>query len=464
MTAQEAPSVWLHRNPCDWSVVLGEVPLAREREVELAFDRAAQGLRAWQAVPQRERVERLRRLIATIRAETTDWVEQLIRAVGKPRIDAEGELAYGTSLLDAVAAQFESDICNAEPQVRLRPHGIVGLITPWNNPFAIPLGKIIPALIYGNGVVWKPALPAYGLSQLIVRSLDQAGLGEAVALLGGDAMTGGLLLNHPSLAAASFTGSVEVGHAIVRLCQDRHIPVQAELGGNNAAIVLEDVDVGEVAEALAPAMFSFSGQRCTAIRRLIVDRTIAPQFEQAIAGAVAALRAGPPAERRTQIGPVISREKQESLLAAIAAARAEGGRLLAGGGVPCDCPKAGCWVEPTLLACESHSSAVMQGELFGPVAGLVVADDFDQALSLHNGTSHGLLGALFTNDPDREARFLHEAEAGMISINQARPAFAASGPFIGWKASGYGPPEHGRWNREFYARPQAVYRSPGAAR
>jgi acyl-CoA reductase-like NAD-dependent aldehyde dehydrogenase len=458
MTAQP----WLHRSPCDWSVVLGEVPPAREAEVAAAFDRAERGLRGWQAVPPAERVARVRRLLAGIRDQATDWAAHLIREVGKPRGDAEGELAYGTALLDAVCAQYESDLRDEARHVRLRPHGLVGLITPWNNPFAIPFGKIIPALVYGNGVLWKPALPAHGLSQIMLRSLDEAGLGEAVALVGGDALTGQLLLRHPSLAAASFTGSVEIGEAVVRQCQQRRIPVQGELGGNNAAIVLADVDVAQVAADLAPAMFSFSGQRCTAIRRLIVERAIAAPFGEAIAAAVAALRAGLPAERDTQIGPVISRERQSSLLEAIAQGRAEGGRLLAGGGVPAGCPDAGCWVEPTLLAFDDHSSAVMQSELFGPVAGLVVAEDFDQALRLHNGTTYGLVGALFTRDPGHEARFLDRAEAGILSINQARPAFASAGPFVGWKSSGYGPPEHGRWNRDFYARPQAVYNASGA--
>ncbi len=448
---------WEHRSPCDWSVVLGEVPLARAGEVAAAFDRAERGLRWWQAVPPQERIERVQRLIIGIRGNAAEWAEHLIREVGKPRGDAEGELAYGTALLDAVCAQYESDIGEGPGHVRLRPHGLVGLITPWNNPFAIPFGKIIPALIYGNGVVWKPALPAHGLSRIMLQSLDEAGLSEAVALIGGDAETGRLLLEHPRLRAASFTGSVEIGQLVVRQCQDRQIPVQGELGGNNAAIILADADIAQVAADLAPAMFSFSGQRCTAIRRLIVERAIAAPFKQAIAAAVAALRPGMPADRETQIGPVISRERQTSLLDMIALGRAEGGQLLAGGGVPAGCPEAGCWIEPTLFAFDDQSSAVMQTELFGPVAGLVVAEDFDHALRLHNSTRYGLLGALFTHDLGHERRFLDEAEAGILSVNQTRPAFASAGPFIGWKSSGHGPPEHGRWNRDFYTRPQAVY-------
>jgi acyl-CoA reductase-like NAD-dependent aldehyde dehydrogenase len=295
----------------------------------------------------------------------------------------------------------------------------------------------------------------------MLRSLDEAGLGEAVALVGGDAVTGRLLLDHPALAAVSFTGSVEIGEAVVRQCQARGIPVQGEFGGNNAAIILGDADLVEVAADLAPAMFSFSGQRCTAIRRLIVERAVAAQFSELIAGAIAMLQVGMPSDRRTRIGPVISRERQRRLLDAIAQGHGDGGRLLAGGGVPAGCPEAGCWVEPTLLAFEDHRSLVMQSELFGPVAGLVVADNVDHAVRLHNGTRYGLLGAIFTHDPDHKTRFLEHAEAGIVSVNQARPAFAASGPFVGWKASGHGPPEHGRWNRDFYARPQAVYDASG---
>jgi acyl-CoA reductase-like NAD-dependent aldehyde dehydrogenase len=441
--------------------VLGEVPLAREAEVAAAYDRAERGLRWWRAVTPCERIERVRGLIAGIRGNAGEWAEHLIREVGKPRRDAEGELAYGTALLDAACLQYHRDIDENERHVRLRPHGLVGLITPWNNPFAIPFGKIVPALVYGNGVVWKPALPAHGLSRIMLQCLDDAGLGEAVALVGGDAATGRLLLEHPSLRAASFTGSVEIGELVVRHCQARGIPVQGELGGNNAAIILADVDVDEVAADLAPAMFSFSGQRCTAIRRLIVERAIAAPFGQAIARAVMGLRTGMPVERDTQIGPVISRERQRSLLDIIAQGLADGGTLLAGGGVPSDVPDAGCWVAPTLLAFDDQRSAAMRSELFGPVAGLVVAEDFDHALRLHNATDYGLVGALFTHDRAHEQRFIDHAEAGILSINGARPAFAATGPFVGWKSSGYGPPEHGRWNRDFYTRPQAVYGARG---
>ena len=134
---------------------------------------------------------------------------------------------------------------------------------------------------------------------------------------------------------------------------------------------------------------------------------------------------------------------------------------LAGGGVPSDVPDAGCWVAPTLLAFDDQRSAAMRSELFGPVAGLVVAEDFDHALRLHNATDYGLVGALFTHDRAHEQRFIDHAEAGILSINGARPAFAATGPFVGWKSSGYGPPEHGRWNRDFYTRPQAVYGARG---
>jgi acyl-CoA reductase-like NAD-dependent aldehyde dehydrogenase len=456
MTAEPA-GAWLHRSPCDWSVVLDEVPLARASEVINAFEGAERGLRWWQAVPPRERIERIRQLVLSLRAGAAEWTEHLIREVGKPRGDAEGELAYGTALLDAVCAQYEQDIDDAARHLRLRPHGVVGLITPWNNPFAIPFGKIIPALIYGNGVVWKPALPAHGLSRIMLRSLHDAGLGEAVALIGGDAVTGRLMLDHPSLAAVSFTGSVEVGTQVVNHCHARAIPVQGELGGNNAAIILADIDVEAVAADLVPAMFSFSGQRCTAIRRLIVERAIAQPFSEAISVAASALRAGMPEARETQIGPVISRDRQRGLLEVIVGNVERGGRLLAGGGVPAGVPEQGCWVAPTLIACEDHGASVMQTELFGPVAGLVVAEDLDEALQLHNATYFGLLGAIFTHDRDHEARFLDRAEAGILSVNQARPAFASSGPFVGWKSSGHGPPEHGRWNRDFYARPQAVY-------
>jgi acyl-CoA reductase-like NAD-dependent aldehyde dehydrogenase len=457
MPAATESNLWLHRNPADFRQVLAEIKLSRADETAAAVRRLAAVQVAWQANKALDRAARLLAWQANLAANQNTWVETLIREVGKPRRDAEGEVRYGLALLNQVCADQAIEEVFDRRRVRYRPHGLVGLITPWNNPFAIPIGKIAPALAYGNGVLWKPALPASGLSEVLLESLQAAGLGDLVALLPGDATTGRLLVNTPEIRAISFTGSVAVGHDVIRQCNSRNIPVQAELGGNNAAIVLADTDVEEVASQLAPAMFSFAGQRCTAIRRLIVEQPVYEPFSEALRHAVEALATGLPEDPATEVGPVISRERQLFLLLTVRDAVAAGGHILTGGNVPAHCPPAGAWLAPTVMTGMPPTSPVLVDELFGPVAALVAATDLADAIRIHNQVGYGLLGALFSPNPAAQEQFSEHAEAGILVINEPRPAFASAGPFIGWKDSGHGPPEHGRWNRDFYAKVQALY-------
>jgi acyl-CoA reductase-like NAD-dependent aldehyde dehydrogenase len=204
-------------------------------------------------------------------------------------------------------------------------------------------------------------------------------------------------------------------------------------------------------------MFSFAGQRCTAIRRVIVHGDILVRFTDALCSAVSALAVGLPADPRTQMGPVIAKPRQANLLEIVRGAQASGGRVVTGGIAPPHCPESGCWVAPTIMTDLAPESPVATDELFGPVVALLPAKDLNEAIALHNRGEHGLVGALFSRARADISRFLAEAEAGILSINQARPPFAGSGPFVGWKASGFGVPEHGRWNRDFYTRVQAVY-------
>jgi acyl-CoA reductase-like NAD-dependent aldehyde dehydrogenase len=457
MSGASEAGVWLHRNPADYRQVLTEVKCSRADETAASVRRVAAAQVAWQGVPAPDRVARLLAWHDNLTASQNAWVEALIREVGKPRRDAEGEVRYGLALLNQVCADHAVEEVFEHRRVRYRPHGLVGLITPWNNPFAIPIGKIAPAVLFGNGVLWKPALPASGLSAALLDSMLAVGLGDLVGLLPGDATSGRLLLNTPEIRAISFTGSVAVGQDIIRQCNSRNIPVQAELGGNNAAIVLADANVEEVAAQLAPAMFSFAGQRCTAIRRLIVEQPVYEPFSQALRRAVEALATGLPDDPATEVGPVISRERQLSLLLTVQDAVAAGGRVLTGGRVPAHCPPDGAWLAATVMTGLLPNSPVLVDELFGPVAALVPAADLADAIRIHNQVEYGLLGALFSPNQAAQQQFLQRAEAGILVINEPRPAFASAGPFIGWKASGYGPPEHGRWNRDFYTKVQALY-------
>lgn len=426
--------IWRHRDPCDQDRIIAEVPSMDVHEIK-------------DLTPATDPAERLAEWHDSLSASRQQWVEALIDSIAKPRADAEAEVTYGLALLAHVVATLDTDDPHASPSVTYRPVGRAGLITPWNNPFAIPLGKLAPAIGFGNTIIWKPALPGTVIARMLADSLAKAGLGGGVALVTGGATTGRAMIERGGIDMLSFTGSVPVGRAIIAAAGQRVVPVQAELGGCNAAIVDSSADLDFAANDLATAMFSFAGQRCTAIRRVIALAEIAAALTDRLVAAVEALRLGHPADHGTQIGPVIDRTAQQYFLD------------LAGASAPASPSQTGCWVAPALLHNLPDGHALLTQEVFGPLAAIQIARDLDHAIALHNATGFGLVGAIYTADAKSERRFLGEADAGILSIGQARPAFSASGPFGGWKNSGFGPPEHGRWNRDTYARPQAHYRT-----
>ena len=433
-----------HRDPCDQDRILDEIPIATADDVRAAIG----GLQA-PTLPIEQRAARLRTLHENLSTDNNSLLATLIASVAKPRRDAEAEIAYGLAHLDQVA----STLSNPEPydarSANHHPVGLAALITPWNNPFAIPLGKLAPAIGYGNCVIWKPALQGTAVARLLHQHLVDAGLADSLALITGGPATGRAMIDSGVLDLLSFTGSVPTGRAIIAAAGHHALPVQAELGGCNAAIVDSSADLDSAAADLVAAMFSFAGQRCTAIRRVILLADIADAFTDRLTAEIAKLNLGDPRNPDTHLGPVIDRAAQQHFLA------------LAGTTAPAKLSASGCWVAPSLLHDLPADHRLLTGEVFGPLAAIQVARDLDHAIHLHNATDYGLVGAIFTTETASETRFLAESQAGMLSINRARPAFSPAGPFVGWKSSAFGPPEHGPWNRDTYTRTQAHYR-PGS--
>lgn len=455
--AATAGQVWRHRDPCDWNATLWEIPIAARSEVDAAVGRArstAKGLRDCSA---RTRRASLRSLQDALGGRRRELVKMLVTDVAKPLIDAEAEFDYALSLLahgiDHLAAD---EAVAANVRVRYCPVGVVGLITPWNNPLAIPLGKLAPALGFGNAVVWKPALAGSRIAACLAEMLVDAGCGDALSILTGDADTGLCLASSKGLDALSFTGSTAVGERLAKICAVLGTRFQGELGGNNPVLILDDVDPEAVAHELAPAMFSFSGQRCTAPRRLLIAEAIMKRFAAALRDALAGMKLGPPADADTRIGPLISRQAQQRMAALVASGLAGGGRLLCGGSAPSAFAD-GCWFEPTVIVDPPHTSSAVTDDCFGPVAVLQAVSSIRHGIALCNGQAQGLVGTIFSADPDALRRFAVEVEAGIVAINQARPCFDAAAPFGGWKASATGIPEHGRWDRDFHTRTKAIY-------
>jgi len=455
------------REPADAGAPLGSVPLCGPAEVAAAAEASRRALRAGPDFSLEERSALLERFAARLDAAEDALVALLVREIGKPRADARAELRRAAAHVRSARALLRDGGAGPLPlgpgvSVRWRPVGAVALVTPWNNPVAIPAGKLAPALAFGNAVLWKPAVEAPRTAMRVLEVLFEAGCPpDRVGLVFGDAATARALVAHPAVDAVSVTGSVATGRSAAALCALHGKPLQAELGGNNAAVVLADCDLESEARGLALAAMSFAGQRCTATRRILVERAVLEPFTKALVAAVEALRVGDPGDDATEVGPLVSLEQRARVAAAVAAAVAEGGRVLCGGRAPPDLG-AGAYFLPTLVAGLGARAALVQEETFGPVAVVLPADDLDDAIRLANDVPQGLVASLATRDACARARFADAVEAGIVKLAPGPLALAADAPFAGWKASGIGPPEHGVFDREFYARPQAVYGPSGA--
>jgi acyl-CoA reductase-like NAD-dependent aldehyde dehydrogenase len=277
-----------------------------------------------------------------------------------------------------------------------------------------------------------------------------------VNLIFGDARTVGELVDAPAIDRVALTGSIAAGRTVAARCALRGKPLQGELGGNNGMVVLEDADLAGQMPSLAAAAFSFSGQRCTAIRRFIVVRERYAEFEQRLMAATEALHIGDPSDEACDVGPLISADSLARVERVCAQARSEGVSVLRGARRVRG-REHGNWYEPTLLGAARSGISVAQQETFGPVAVLMQAADFDAALAMLNGVRQGLVAALVSESSAAHARFAREAQAGILNLAPGPLPLHPDAPFGGWKASGLGPPEHGIWDREFYARAQTLY-------
>jgi acyl-CoA reductase-like NAD-dependent aldehyde dehydrogenase len=454
---------WSCYNPARSSEMLGRVACADATSVDFAVRRSVRAQLDWAKTSPGQRAEVLRAWANLLGANRDSLAPLLAQEIGKPVTDAAEEVDRAIAHIDATVRLLMKATASAAGgaipfAVFHRPVGTVALITPWNNPVAIPAGKIAPALAFGNGVVWKPALYAPRTSEVLAELLTTAGLPEGVlTTVSGDGLTAQSIIAHPDISAVSFTGSNQVGEEVAAVCGVLQKPLQAELGGNNAALVLADADLESAAQAIAASAFSFAGQRCTATRRIIVERAIREPFLKLLMAAVRRLVVGEPLDPATQVGPLISKAHLEEVESLIELAVTEsGGRVICGGTRPPEMSH-GNWLLPTLIECDSPDAPIVQRETFGPVAVILNAVDFEQALAICNGVDAGLVASLYARDPRSQQRFIEAAQAGILRINPQSFPVHPDAPFLGWKSSGTGPAEHGRWDLEFYSRPQAVY-------
>jgi aldehyde dehydrogenase (NAD+) len=297
--------------------------------------------------------------------------------------------------------------------------------------------------------------------------MDAAGLPPGIVnLVHGDRGTAEHLLSDPNIDGATLTGSSRAGFAAQVICMRRRIPFQGELGGNNAAIVWSDADLGQAAALIALGGFGSAGQRCTATRRVIVDRECSGKFLDQFQEAVSELSWGDPLNERTRVGPVISKDALRRIAGVVDRARAAGATVLTphASAFPAEVGPGGFYFPPTIVCCRDPAAEIVLEETFGPVVVVQEANSWEHALDLCNGVSQGLVASLFSSSAGHAREFLAEARAGLLKINTPTAGAAADAPFCGWKGSGVGPPEHGVADIEFYSRWQTVYRSETQAR
>ena len=445
-------------NPHDPADVVGEWPTADEAEVAAVISRATAAAREWAGVAGPARGAALGNAASALEARAGEVTELVIREVGKPRSEAAGEVARGIAILRYYAQLAllpdGQTIPAASPGTLLlarhRPVGVAALVTPWNFPVAIPLWKAAPSLAYGNATVLKPAGAATGVALLLHGIVAPHLARDAFPLVLGDAVPGRALAGHPDVAAVSFTGSVPVGREVVARVAARGARVQAEMGGQNAAIVLADADFGRAAAAIAYAAMGYAGQKCTATSRVIVEDAAYAQFRPYLVDAIAALGVVGPAEDKTLVGPVISDRARASAVDAIAGS---GGRVLAGG-TALDEP--GYYVAPTLVELDSPAGPLATEEVFAPVAALLRAPTPEAAAEIANGVRYGLVASVFTNDLSRALLLTDRLDAGMVRVNAPTAGVDFQAPFGGAKESSYGPREQGLAARDFYTETRTV--------
>jgi alpha-ketoglutaric semialdehyde dehydrogenase len=452
---------WQQHNPSHWQEVLASVPLGDTGTVTAAATAAAGAQAGWARAGAEERAGTLERWADRVQRRESSLVDLLTREIGKPLTESRDEVARGVELIRASARQLagEGEVRVHAEGVRSlgRPVGVVGVVSPWNNPVAIPAGKLAAALAAGNAVVWKPAMEAPGSAMALCETLEEADLASGVVnLVFGDASTARRIIEEPRVVAATITGSVATGRSAAALCALLGKPLQAELGGNNAAVVLADCDLKAEAAGLARSAFSFAGQRCTATRRFIVEASILEDFRRELTDAIAGLQVGDPSDDATDVGPMISRRSRSRVQGVVQAAVAEGARILRGGDAPPDRPD-GCWLEPTLLDSVRPDSFVALEETFGPLAITLPAADLEDAIRLTNAIPHGLVARLCSGDAEHWRTFCERVHTGIVQRGGGVLPVHPDAPFGGWKASGIGPPEHGVWDSRFYSRPQALY-------
>ncbi|MGA5797764.1 aldehyde dehydrogenase family protein [Streptomyces cellulosae] len=423
-------------NPADPAELVAVAPTSGAEAVDAALTAAAEAQPGWAALPAPARGAILLDAAEILRGRHEEAARDLVREEGKTLTEARGEVRRAIDVLRFFGSEgwrlggqvLPSSLPDIMVHTRREPVGVVGLITPWNFPIAIPAWKLAPALIGGNAVVLKPAELTPLSARHLTEALVQAGLPAGVlnVVHGSGAVVGEALVRDPRVAAVSFTGSTQVGMRIERAVQERRGRVQVEMGGKNALVVLDDADVEQAARIAAAGGFGLTGQACTASSRVICTPGVHDDFVAALAKEAARYRPGNGLADGTLMGPVVSEQQLGTVTAAIERATAEGATVAAGGEAP-----EGLMLAPTVLSGLSQENTAAREEIFGPVVAVLSAADLDDAINLVNDSRYGLAAGICTRSLAAAQRFAAAARVGVVKVNRPTTGLDLNVPFGG---------------------------------
>jgi alpha-ketoglutaric semialdehyde dehydrogenase len=456
-------------NPSDLSDVVGTYGRADRALAEQAIAAAKAAFPAWSRSTPQQRFDILDAAGSELLARKAEIGELLAREEGKIRAEGVMEAARAGQIFKFFAGETlriaGEHVASVRPGIEVditrEPLGVVGLITPWNFPVAIPAWKIAPALAYGNCVVLKPANLVPGCAWALADILHRAGVPEGVLnlVMGPGSTVGEALLESPDVAAISFTGSVDTGKRVAAACAARLARVQLEMGGKNPLVVLDDADLPTAVSCAVNGAFFSTGQRCTASSRLIVTEQIHDRFVAALVEQIGALKVGHALKDGTQIGPVVDKSQLEQDMRYLEVGRQEGARL-AHGGERLKRDTEGFYLAPALFTETTNAMRINREEIFGPIATVIRVENYDEALAVANDTRFGLSSGICTTSLKHASHFRRNAEAGMVMVNLPTGGVDYHVPFGGRKGSSYGPREQGRYAAEFYTQMKTAYTQP----
>jgi len=457
-----------NRNPANSEALIGLFPSSTEDDISDAVDSAKAAFAKWRLVPAPRRAEILYRTAEILVKRKEDLARDMTREMGKPLAETRGDVQEAIDMTYYMAGEgrrlfgqtVPSELPNKFAMSVRDPLGVVGMITPWNFPMAIPSWKIMPALVCGNTVVIKPAedtpLSTYNLVHILTEAGLPAGVVNIVNGLGPDA--GAPLVTHDGVAALSFTGSTDTGRLVNQACAAAFKPCHLEMGGKNIIIVMDDANLDLAVEGAVWGGFGTSGQRCTAASRVAVHTKVQKDFLERFTARVKCLKIGDGLDAGTEVGPVVNETQLNAVMKYVEIGKNEGARLVAGGRRAETGALAHGWFhEPTIFTGVDPKMRIAQEEIFGPVVSVLSFSSFDEAISIANNVKYGLSASIYTRNVNQAYRAMRDLETGIVYVNAPTIGAEIQLPFGGRKGTGNGHREAGTAAIDFYSEWKTLY-------